>query len=80
MGERHRIGLREVRKLAPGQIVLDSAVPRSAPGGKRARRSITSCSIARARADSAGSRSGATEHPGLQIWPERKPNAFLAGS
>ena len=27
MGERHRIGLREVRKLAPGQIVWDSAVP-----------------------------------------------------
>src|ERR1700678_180913 len=27
MGERHRIGLREVRKLSPGQIVWDSAVP-----------------------------------------------------
>jgi integrase len=27
MGERQRIGLREVRKLAPGQIVWDSAVP-----------------------------------------------------
>lgn len=27
MGERQRIGLREVRKLGPGQIVWDSAVP-----------------------------------------------------
>ncbi len=27
MGERQRIGLREVRKLEPGQIIWDSAVP-----------------------------------------------------
>src|SRR5271168_5292844 len=27
MGERQRIGLREVRKLGPGQILWDSAVP-----------------------------------------------------